>query len=132
MRVPSVAGPLARGVLVVVSAWRDVQEGARADLLVLPGICRVDVKTLADSFLLRFVNDPAVELHSLPAGEVQSFHLTSAPTDGPALQVFDQQHAAFRAVAAGRTIDVSVIVGIMHLRDHGIARVSAQAILSDA
>jgi hypothetical protein len=117
---------------VVVSAWRDVQEGARADLLVLPGICRVDVKPLADSFLVRFVNDPSVELRNLPAGEVQSFHLTSAPTDGPALQVFDQQHAAFRAIVADRTVDVSLILGIMHLRDYGIARVSAQAILADA
>jgi hypothetical protein len=117
---------------VVVSAWRDVHEGARADLLSLPGICRVDVKPLADSFLVRFVNDPSVELRNLPAGEVQSFHLTSAPTDGPALQVFDQQHAAFRAIVADRTVDVSLILGIMHLRDYGIARVSAQAILADA
>jgi hypothetical protein len=132
MRTPSVAGPLARGSLVVVSAWRDVQEGARADLLSLPGICRVDVMPLADSFLVRFVNDPAVELRNLPAGEVQSFQLTSAHTDGPALQVFDQQHASFRAVVADRTVDVSLILGIMHLRDYGIARVSGQAILADA
>ncbi len=132
MRPPSVAGPLARGTLVAVSAWRDVHEGARADVLSLPGICRVDVKPLADSFLVRFVNDPAVELRNLPAGEVQSFQLTSARSHGPAVQVFDQQHAAFRAVAADRTVDVSLILGIMHLRDYGIARVSAQAILADA
>jgi hypothetical protein len=128
----SVAGPLARGTLVLVSAWRDVHEGARAQLLSLPGVCRVDVKPLADSLSVRFVRKSTVELTNLPARDLESVQLESDGAEVSEVRLFDQQHAAFRALTAGRTIDVSLIIGVTQLHEDGIVRVSAQAILAEA
>jgi hypothetical protein len=127
----SLAGPLANGQAVGASAWRDVHEGAIADLLTFPGICRVDVRPRGDSLSIRHVNLSAGELRSLPAGRVAEVGLCAEDWDGPRVQL-SGQHTAFRIVASDRTVDVSILIGVCRLLDEGIVRISAQAILRDA
>jgi hypothetical protein len=126
-----VVAPLAGGRGVLVSAWREVHEGARADLLSLPGICRLDVRPQADTLGIRLVNRSGGELRQLPAGPVKSVALGSAEWDGAALQLTGS-HYAFRMTSAERSVDVSVVIGISRQVDAGLVRVSAHAVLRDA
>jgi hypothetical protein len=127
----SAVAPLADGRGVLVSAWRDVHEGARADLLSLPGICRVDVRPYADTLAVKLVNLSTAELEQLPARAVRSIALGSTDWDGPVLQLTGH-HYAFRVLAEDRTVEVSVIVGICRDVRAGSLRLSAQAVLRDA
>lgn len=128
---PAIVAPLGGGRRVLVSAWRHVHEGARADLLSLPGICRVDVRPQADTLGIRLVNRSGGRLLHLPAGTVKTFALGTADWDGPALQLTGN-HYAFRALTDDRTVDVSLVIGMTTERDSGVVRLTAQAILRDA
>jgi hypothetical protein len=131
MAAPPLVAPLAGGRGVLVSSWRDVHEGARADLLSLRGICRVDVRPQADTLGIRLVNFSDGELRQLPAGTVKSVALGSTDWDGPALQLTGS-HYAFRALTPERAVDVSIVIGISRQTGTGVVRLSAQAILRDA
>jgi hypothetical protein len=114
-----------------VSAWRDAHEGAIADLVTLPGICRVEVRPRADTLSIRHVNLSTGELVPQPSSEVRTVELRAEDWDGPRLQGA-AHHTAFRINASDRTVDVSVVIGVCRLLDEGIVRLSAQAIMRDA
>jgi hypothetical protein len=126
-----IVAPLAGGRGVLVSAWRQVHEGARADLLSLPGICRVDVRPDGDTLGIRLVNRSGGRLLQMPAGTVKSVALGTTDWDGPPLQLTGS-HYAFRALTADRAVDVSIVIGVSRETDTGVVRLSAQAILRDA
>ncbi len=132
MLAVSVASPLAGGSQVVLSGWRDIHEGARAHLLSIPGICRFDVRPLADSLAIRFVSDPDAEIHRLQGGLVRGVQLESGVESASLSRRFGQGQSAFRGVRADRTVDVSVIIAVAQLSELGLVRVSAQAIVTEA
>lgn len=131
MGASTLVAPLAGGRGVLLSSWRDVHEGARADLLTVPGLFRVDVRPRGDTLGVKLNNHSGGELQSRPAGTVRSFVLAAGEWDGPGLQL-TARHIAFRLTVRDRTVEVSVMIGMCRDPDAGLTRISAQAILRDA
>jgi hypothetical protein len=100
-------------------------------LLTLPGICRIDVRSRGDTFAIRPDSLTGGGIEPLPPGRLEDVALRAEQWDGPAVQM-GSDRAAFRVRVGDRTIDLSVVVGLCRMLDHGLVRVSAQAILRDA
>jgi hypothetical protein len=119
--------PDGRGFALAISCSKQLEHGSRATLMLAERLFRIDVVPALDSLRTIVRNLSSGELELLPS------HHTVPGTNAASGDAVRYEPAraemGFRLRTAAETIAVSVTIGTVRLVEHGVTRISAQAII---